>query len=152
MVPAARLERVRSCLQGILSPWCLPFHHAGIWTFPCKTFYILPYRNGGEQLNLPVWWNGRHQGLKIPCWQQRARSSRVTGIPVGSIYLSPKRIAHFDFFAVWMGDPLFIGHFSYANRSSIVITLSELHLYSLFLIPNVVINVLWTALFLGIIL
>ena len=29
MVPAARLERVRSCLQGILSPWCLPFHHAG---------------------------------------------------------------------------------------------------------------------------
>ena len=30
VVPAARLERVRSCLQGILSPWCLPFHHAGI--------------------------------------------------------------------------------------------------------------------------
>ena len=31
LVPAARLERVRSCLQGILSPWCLPFHHAGIF-------------------------------------------------------------------------------------------------------------------------
>ena len=31
LVPAARLERVRSFLQGILSPWCLPFHHAGIF-------------------------------------------------------------------------------------------------------------------------
>ena len=28
---------------------------------------------------MPVWWNGRHKGLKIPRWQQRARSSRVTG-------------------------------------------------------------------------
>ena len=31
LVPAARLERVRSFLQGILSPWCLPFHHAGMF-------------------------------------------------------------------------------------------------------------------------
>ena len=29
LVPAARLERVRPRGQGILSPWCLPFHHTG---------------------------------------------------------------------------------------------------------------------------
>lgn len=22
---------------------------------------------GGIQINLPRWWNGRHEGLKIPC-------------------------------------------------------------------------------------
>ena len=27
----------------------------------------------------PVWWNGRHWGLKIPCWRQRTGSSPVTG-------------------------------------------------------------------------
>ena len=27
----------------------------------------------------PVWWNGRHQGLKIPCRQLRTGSSPVTG-------------------------------------------------------------------------
>ena len=29
--------------------------------------------------NAPVWWNGRHKGLKIPRWQQRTGSSPVTG-------------------------------------------------------------------------
>ena len=29
VVPVTGLEPVRSCLQGILSPWCLPFHHTG---------------------------------------------------------------------------------------------------------------------------
>ena len=28
---------------------------------------------------MPVWWNGRHKGLKIPRWQQRTGSSPVTG-------------------------------------------------------------------------
>ena len=31
------------------------------------------------QTHLPVWWNGRHQGLKIPCRQLRTGSSPVTG-------------------------------------------------------------------------
>ena len=30
LVPVTGLEPVRSCLQGILSPWCLPFHHTGV--------------------------------------------------------------------------------------------------------------------------
>ena len=34
--------------------------------------------------NLPVWWNGRHKGLKIPRWQQRAGSSPVTGTKQGA--------------------------------------------------------------------
>ncbi len=29
LVPVTRLELVRSGEQGILSPWCLPFHHTG---------------------------------------------------------------------------------------------------------------------------
>ena len=36
--------------------------------------------SGGKLIkHLPVWWNGRHQGLKIPWSKGRARSSRVTG-------------------------------------------------------------------------
>lgn len=34
--------------------------------------------------NAPVWWNGRHKGLKIPRWQQRTGSSPVTGTKIGS--------------------------------------------------------------------
>ena len=30
MVPVTGLEPVRGCPQGILSPWCLPFHHTGV--------------------------------------------------------------------------------------------------------------------------
>ena len=30
LVPLAGLEPARSCLRGILSPLCLPFHHSGI--------------------------------------------------------------------------------------------------------------------------
>ena len=30
LVPVTGLEPVRSCPQGILSPWCLPFHHTGM--------------------------------------------------------------------------------------------------------------------------
>jgi hypothetical protein len=29
LVPGAGLEPARPCEQGILSPWCLPFHHPG---------------------------------------------------------------------------------------------------------------------------
>ena len=29
VVPVTGLEPVRRNLQGILSPWCLPFHHTG---------------------------------------------------------------------------------------------------------------------------
>ena len=31
LVPLTGLEPVRSCDQGILSPWCLPFHHSGLF-------------------------------------------------------------------------------------------------------------------------
>ena len=31
MVPVTGLEPVRGCPQGILSPWCLPFHHTGVF-------------------------------------------------------------------------------------------------------------------------
>ena len=30
LVPLAGLEPARSCLRGILSPLCLPFHHSGV--------------------------------------------------------------------------------------------------------------------------
>ena len=30
LVPVTGLEPVRDCSQGILSPWCLPFHHTGV--------------------------------------------------------------------------------------------------------------------------
>ena len=30
LVPVTGLEPVRGCPQGILSPWCLPFHHTGV--------------------------------------------------------------------------------------------------------------------------
>ena len=30
VVPVTGLEPVRGCPQGILSPWCLPFHHTGV--------------------------------------------------------------------------------------------------------------------------
>ena len=30
LVPVTGLEPVRGCPQGILSPWCLPFHHTGM--------------------------------------------------------------------------------------------------------------------------
>ena len=29
--------------------------------------------------HMPLWWNGRHKGLKIPRWQQRTGSSPVSG-------------------------------------------------------------------------
>ncbi len=32
LVPLTGLEPVRGCPQGILSPWCLPFHHSGIYS------------------------------------------------------------------------------------------------------------------------
>ena len=31
LVPVTGLEPVRGRPQGILSPWCLPFHHTGLW-------------------------------------------------------------------------------------------------------------------------
>ena len=31
LVPVTGLEPVRGRPQGILSPWCLPFHHAGMF-------------------------------------------------------------------------------------------------------------------------
>ena len=31
VVPVTGLEPVRGRPQGILSPWCLPFHHTGVW-------------------------------------------------------------------------------------------------------------------------
>ena len=37
-----------------------------------------------KMFNAPVWWNGRHKGLKIPRWQQRTGSSPVTGTKIGS--------------------------------------------------------------------
>ena len=37
-----------------------------------------------KKFNAPVWWNGRHKGLKIPRWQQRTGSSPVTGTKIGS--------------------------------------------------------------------
>ena len=52
MVPAARLERVRSCLQGILSPWCLPFHHAGI--FILLSFNLTP---SGESVKVEAYFS-----------------------------------------------------------------------------------------------
>jgi hypothetical protein len=41
MVPAARLELARANAPRILSPLCLPFHHAGTgnW-FNCFTSYL----------------------------------------------------------------------------------------------------------------
>ena len=36
--------------------------------------------------NAPVWWNGRHKGLKIPRWQQRTGSSPVTGTKISSTH------------------------------------------------------------------
>ena len=30
VVPVTGLEPVRDRSQGILSPWCLPFHHTGL--------------------------------------------------------------------------------------------------------------------------
>ena len=32
--------------------------------------------------NAPVWWNGRHKGLKIPRWQHCTGSSPVTGTKI----------------------------------------------------------------------
>lgn len=41
MVPAARLELARANAPRILSPLCLPFHHAGIFGwFECFTSYL----------------------------------------------------------------------------------------------------------------
>ncbi len=37
MVPAARLELARADAPRILSPLCLPFHHAGKSSFQCFT-------------------------------------------------------------------------------------------------------------------
>ena len=34
VVPVTGLEPVRGCPQGILSPWCLPFHHTGLRLSP----------------------------------------------------------------------------------------------------------------------
>ena len=50
LVPAARLERVRSFLQGILSPWCLPFHHAGIFSL----FNVTPTGKRVKKNRFPV--------------------------------------------------------------------------------------------------
>ena len=33
---------------------------------------------------MPVWRNGRRDGLKIRCWQQRVGSSPTTGTMLGS--------------------------------------------------------------------
>ena len=38
VVPVTGLEPVRRNLQGILSPWCLPFHHTG-WCMDILAFF-----------------------------------------------------------------------------------------------------------------
>ena len=44
LVPVTGLEPVRGCPQGILSPWCLPFHHTG----GCMVILALFSRNVKE--------------------------------------------------------------------------------------------------------
>lgn len=45
-----------------------------------------------KMFNAPMWWNGRHKGLKIPRWQQRTGSSPVIGTKIGS---TPRGAANF---------------------------------------------------------
>ena len=46
---------------------------------PPRISLTLTQKSAKMSIHLPVWWNGRHQGLKIPCRQLRTGSSPVTG-------------------------------------------------------------------------
>lgn len=55
---------------------------------------------------MPVWWNGRHQGLKIPCRKRRTGSSPVTGTIMNesrfSNYFIEKRdLSYPESLAIW---------------------------------------------------
>ena len=43
------------------------------------SFFLTIYAVSGKVNYTPVWWNGRHRGLKIPWERSRAGSSPATG-------------------------------------------------------------------------
>ncbi len=56
-MPVTRLERARDCSQGILSPWCLPFHHTGIFHFPSDAKHNLSPERTDVKQSLPIYTN-----------------------------------------------------------------------------------------------
>ena len=55
----------------------------GTIAFPHRTLSLTSHRIDDKIKKFrPVWWNGRHKGLKIPRWQHCTGSSPVTGTKI----------------------------------------------------------------------
>ena len=85
MVPAAGLEPARPCSRGILSPLCLPFHHAGPWVPGAGIIAVLPGAERAAERRM----SGQETGAAA-CWVARCRHGPCGAGPCGAGPDSPR--------------------------------------------------------------